>query len=122
MAQWVGQESGNTHDTRILDAERALAHAVAAIRPTPSPQDQKAFQSVVRIAERVLHARTGHLKAQLSYHRRWGVYRVNPTALKSMASLQAKLDGLQLGGVAGILAEFGAGDLPIVLKGRVSGE
>ena len=37
-------------------------------------------------------------------------------------ALQAKLDGLQLGGVAGILAEFGAGDLPIVLKGRVSGE
>ena len=123
MAQWVGQESGNTHDTRVQDAECALAYAVDVIRSAPSPKDQKALKSVVRLAERVLSARTRRLKAQLSELQRSYVRsREEEQTLKTMASFQAKLGDLQSSGVAGILAEFGVGDLTFVPKGKVPGE
>ena len=122
MAQWVGQESGNTHDTRVQDAECALAHAVDVLRSAPSPKDQKALKSVVPLAERVLSARTRRLKARLSELRRSYVRsREEQQTLKTMASFQARLDDLQSSGVAGILAEFGVGDLTFVPKGKVPG-
>jgi len=123
LAQWVGQESGNTHDTRVQDAECALAHAVDLIRSAPSPKDQKALKSVVRLAERVLSARTRRLKARLSELRRSSARsREEEQTLKTMALFQRKLDDLQSSRVAGILAEFGVGDLTFVPKGEVPGE
>ena len=67
MAQWLGQFSGRTHETRVHDAEDALKHAVQAFRNVSAPHEREAKAKNVRhLATRLLQARIRLFKARLS--------------------------------------------------------
>jgi hypothetical protein len=64
MAQWRGQFTWLTHQTKLEDAEAVLRRAVVAFRGAP-PADVAAKAKAVRqVAERVLNLRLKLLKAR----------------------------------------------------------
>jgi len=64
VAQWAGGYSGNTHATRVADAEGALKHAITAIQAQPGIEATDRAK-VMWMAERLLSARERMLKARL---------------------------------------------------------
>ncbi len=105
MAQWAGGFSGNTHATRVADAEGALKQAITAFKSHPSIETA-ARAKVTRMAERLLSARERMLKARLVAIRDASAQDGAPPQAQ-LTDLQARLERLQDQGVAGILTEFG---------------
>ena len=106
MAQWGGGYSGNTHATRVADAERALKQAITVLRASPggAPAGQ-GREKVAKMANRLLAARVHMLKARLVALRDASAQdRMSPAQL---TDLETRLEALQEQGVAGILTEFG---------------
>jgi hypothetical protein len=67
MAQWMGQFSGNTHATRVEEAEAALRHAVVVYRAaTPGVERDKKAKAIKRLANRLLMARLKLTKARIA--------------------------------------------------------
>ena len=64
MAQWEGGFSGNTHATRVADAEGALKQVITAFQAHPGIETA-ARAKVMRMAEHLLSARERMLKARL---------------------------------------------------------
>lgn len=95
MAQWNGQFSGNTHETKVRDLEDSLRIAVAAAR---SSSDGGKGKAVERIADRLLSARLKVFRARLS--------RCEDD--DDVPSLMKKIEDLDSQGVQSVLAEFGA--------------
>jgi hypothetical protein len=106
LAQWAGQYSGRTHDSRVEEAERALSHAMEALRAASANDYPKALKSAMGLADRVLSARFRRLKALLSAAD-IPTEEARLDASKRVASLTFQLTQLQSLGVSGILAEFG---------------
>jgi hypothetical protein len=107
MAQWAGGYSGNTHATRVDDAEAALKQAITTIRDRsadePMAQD---FAKVTRMAERLLSARVRMLKARLTALQDASAQE-GASAGAQLSDLRDRLTTVQAQGVAGILAGFG---------------
>lgn len=107
MAQWAGGYSGNTHATRVAEAEAALRDAAVAMRSeSPSNQPQKAVANARKLAERVLSARVRMLKARLRALQDASAKEKAPSGSEEFASLRARLATVQEQGLPGILAEF----------------
>jgi hypothetical protein len=107
LAQWAGGYSGNTHATRVADAEAALRHAAAGLRSdASSDRSPKAVANVRKLAERLLSARVRMLKARLSAMQDANSKETAPPASEEFASLRARLATVQEQGLPGILAEF----------------
>jgi hypothetical protein len=67
MAQWLGQFSGNTHETKVQDLEDSLRQSVATFKATCSdPERHEKAKAMGRLAERLLRARSKLLKSQIS--------------------------------------------------------
>jgi uncharacterized Zn finger protein len=99
LAQWSGQFSGNTHATRVQEAEAVLRHAVAALKSATADEERtKKANAVQQLAKRLLQARVRLLKARLASE---------PPPAAGLASLRQRLEVTQASGVAAILAEFG---------------
>ena len=106
MAQWAGGYSGNTHATRVADAESALKQAITAFRlHEGAAASAQGHDKVARMAERLLSARVRMLKARLLTLRDASAQDGSSPA--QLTDLEVRLKKLQEQGVAGILTEFG---------------
>jgi hypothetical protein len=106
MAQWLGQFSGDTHATRVEDAEAALHHTVVVFRAASSDEDRKRkAKSVRNLASRLLSARLKLLKARVAA--------LKPVAENAkgqscgIESLQQREAKMRAEGLNGIFIEFG---------------
>jgi hypothetical protein len=106
VAQWAGGYSGNTHATRVADAESALKQAILALRASEDGGvNQQKREKVARMADRLLSARVRMLKARLAALRDASAQDQTPPA--QLTDLETRLAMLQEQGAAGILTEFG---------------
>jgi len=104
MAQWRNQFTGNTHTTKVRDAESALRNAVMAFHAASSSdrREQKA-KTVRNLAKRLLSARLRLLKSRL--------VAAKPVQTESnLESLRRREARTSEKGLDGILVEFGAPD------------
>lgn len=109
MAQWVGQFSGRTHETRVQDAEDALRHAVLAFRES-SPTDvrEAKAKNVRHLAKRLLQARLRLLKGRIAQASEPRMTGQASAWSDGVDALRAREISTRTGGVNGILVEFGA--------------
>jgi hypothetical protein len=108
MAQWLGQFSGNTHGTKVEDAEEALRHAVAVFRAADAGNRRRKSKMVRHLAARLLSARLKLLKARLAALEPLAEGReLNADGIEALRAREAQT---RADGVNGILAEFGALD------------
>lgn len=108
MAQWAGQFSGNTHETRRADAENALREAVVQSREAGAPLDR---EKALKLAAKVLFAREHVLNARLSAFTHVPTTERMEKNEPAIRSLRAKLEALKAGGLDAVLKEFGANDV-----------
>jgi hypothetical protein len=112
VAQWKGQFSGKTHETRVLDVEASLRCAVAAFRAASSPGErEKKAKDVRNLAKRVLSARLRLLKARISRAQEPRMTGAAPAPWSDrIDALRAREIKVREDDVSGILVEFGAQD------------
>lgn len=103
MAQWNGQFSGLTHETKVQDIEASLRQAVVAYRGASVAERDSKAKAVRHLSKRLLAARLKALRARLSGLREPGKRRVREVQLMQ---LQTREHELLAEGVAGILKEF----------------
>jgi hypothetical protein len=102
MAQWIGQFTGLTHDSKVADIEASLHVAVASfVKAEPSDKNRKAG-AVRNLAKRLLTARLKQLRARISKLSEPG-HRNSPEAV---SELRLRLQQLEEQGPNGILKEF----------------
>ena len=106
MAQWIGQFSGNTHRSKVLDREAQLRHAIEVYRCI-QPQDDRTTQgqTVKRLADRLLAARIRAMKATLN-----AMEPMSPDSTIAN-SMKTKIQHVTNAGVHAILEEFDAADV-----------
>ena len=115
MAQWSGGFSGNTHATRVAEAEAALRHAITVLQAKqPGEDPTKAANTVHKLAQRVLSSRLRMLKARLSTMQDAKAQDAVPSASQELTDLRRRLALAQTQGVKEVLDEFSASGL---LKG-----
>jgi len=107
MAQWMGQFSGRTHETKVQDIEVSLQKAVKALEGTSENDRKRKAKAVRRLSERLLLSRLKMLRARISV--------MTETMQKEELSkrvnrLKLKEQGLIEQSVEGILREFHALD------------
>ncbi len=66
MAQWAGQFSGFTHETKVQDFEVSLRHAVESFQASSETDRDARLKAVHRLAQRLQAARLKSLRARLS--------------------------------------------------------
>ena len=103
MAQWKGQFSGLTHETKVQDLEATLRQAVTAFDAAPDAERETKAKAVRHLADRLLTARLKALRARLSALREPGQKRASDSQVKQ---LQTREQEFHAQGVAGILKEF----------------
>ena len=104
MAQWNGQFSGLTHETKVQDIEASLRQAVTAFDAAPDAERESKAKAVHHLSGRLLAGRLKALRARLSALREPGLKRASDSQVKQ---LQTREQELHAQGVAGILKEFG---------------
>ncbi|HWG43928.1 MAG TPA: hypothetical protein VN688_14215 [Gemmataceae bacterium] len=111
MAQWLGQFSGNTHATKVQDAEAALRHAVTVFHATDSSEARANKAKAVRgLATRLLSARLRLLKARISAAEDHQLRHAGSPngGIESLRLREAKM---RVEGLNAVLVEFGVSDL-----------
>lgn len=103
MAQWIGQYSGLTHETKVQDLETSLRKTVAACATAPEAERESRGKAVEHLAGRLLAARLKAIRARLSALREPGQKRASEDQLKQLQTCEQELLAQ---GVAGILKEF----------------
>jgi hypothetical protein len=103
MAQWLGQFSGHTHETKLKDAEQSLATAIKSLPLHPGQPTQNAY----KLAERVLTLRLKALSARSSALTERQMLKVSAEEATQIGKLRRKEQQLLKAGVEGILQEFG---------------
>jgi hypothetical protein len=111
MAQWNGQYSGLTHETKVKDIETSLRAAIAAFDAAAETERATKAKAVRHLAERLFSARAKALSARLSALRRPAAEGVVPSGL---ARLQTREKEVNEHGVVGILHEFRFNEPPDV--------
>ncbi len=106
MAQWQGQFSGFTHETKVQDLENSLRQAVRSAAQTRDDLNKR--KAIWHLGERLLAARLRTLRARESALRRPIVERD-----AAVQKLRTRRSELEQGGVKGILSEFGWRDGPV---------
>ena len=102
MAQWLGQFTGLTHQTKLKGAEASLRAAVKSFRAA-NPKELRAMAKAVRrLAARVLNLRLKVLKDRRNAY--------GPVPRDYAEKLQQPERAALAAGVNGILAEFAATD------------
>ncbi len=108
MAQWMGQFSGRTHESKIKDIEETLLNAIESLKVADETNINTKRKSVIKLCERLMSARHKALKARIS--------KISET--RSLESDSNKTQNLikrekELGvnGIAGIFAEYKIHDL-----------
>ena len=112
MAQWLGQFSGLTHETRVQDAEDALKHVVQAFRNASAPHEQeKKAKNIRHLAGRLLQARIRLFKARLSRASEPRMAGLPSPWSDGIDHLREQENAARAGGVQAILIEFGVDEL-----------
>ena len=104
MAQWTGQYTGRTHETKVARIEYTMKTAVESLRAASKDEHGVKYDAVVKVAERLLTARLKMLGARierLTEARSPDQYPSQTTRLIEREA--ATIDG----GIDAILAEFG---------------
>jgi hypothetical protein len=104
MAQWRGQFTGLTHETKVADAEDSLRTAVAALRAAEPNALPAKVKAVRRLAARLLAVRLKALKAR----RVLATPLIEPSTRYDL--LVQEEAATRTAGVDAILVEFGAPD------------
>jgi hypothetical protein len=110
VAQWLGQFSGNTLKTAVLDAEELLRHAVSAFRNAPTADRLRKGKAVRALAKRLCAARVHFLKAEITAATDPAMDDTQPGRARQIARLEEALSVVQQGGIPAILTEFSAND------------
>jgi hypothetical protein len=105
LAQWLGQFSGHTHESKVEDLEETLRLAVKAFHiADPTDRVSKA-KSIRGLAERLLSARLKLLKVRISE-----LDHLLQNKEQNIHRLRCRHTELNSNGVKGILAEYSALD------------
>jgi hypothetical protein len=99
VAQWKGQFSGRTHESRVKDAEVTLRRAI------DSDHEPK---NVLSLAENLLAVRIRQRKACISRMRESTTADSPAENAQAIVSMERALREIEGGGVAAILREFSA--------------
>jgi hypothetical protein len=111
MAQWNGQFSGSTHDTKVEDVEFSLRQAVTAFDAALGAERESKATTVRSLAGRLLKVRLKALRAKRSALSEPG----RKTASgRQIAQMHAQEQQLGTEGVAAILREFNFRETPVV--------
>jgi gamma-glutamyl phosphate reductase len=103
MAQWMGQFSGFTHETKVQDLEESLRQAVKAFASASELDRERKAKAVRHLSERLLTSRLKVLRARVSALTEPG----KQTAFGKQATrLQLREQELRAQGIVGILKEF----------------
>jgi hypothetical protein len=110
MAQWAGQFSGFTHETKVQDIEKSLRQAIRTFKAASEPERSGKLTSLRHLSERLLAARRKALHARISA--------LTEPGSKSLVGKQAlhlriREQELQAQGVDEILREFGVYEKPV---------
>jgi len=105
MAQWTGQFSGFTHETKVQDSEISLREAVATLKALPEAERAGKMKAVRHLAERLLAVRRKALRARTSALTEPGTKESLDS--KQASHLRAREQELQAQGIDEILREFG---------------
>ncbi|NBV24904.1 MAG: hypothetical protein EBS05_23665 [Proteobacteria bacterium] len=104
MAQWMGQYSGLTHETKVQDLELSLRQAIKTIGALPAPARPEKLKALRHLAGRLLAARLKAVRARVAALTEPG--RLDPNGRKA-SQLQARAAELQAMGPEDVLKEFG---------------
>lgn len=104
MAQWTGQFSGHTHETKVQDIEDSLRLAIQTCRAASEAERTGKLKAIRHLAERLLAARLKALRARISALTEPGSKSLDDT---KAAHLRSREQELQTQGVEDILREFG---------------
>jgi hypothetical protein len=66
MAQWTGQFSGSTHETKVQDIQNSLRQAIKILEAASEVDRAGKLKSIRRLSERLLAARLKALRARIS--------------------------------------------------------
>jgi hypothetical protein len=112
VAQWLGQFTGQTHETRVQDVEDSFRHAVQALHETlPGAVRERSAKTVRHLAKRVLQARLRALKARIARASEPRMTGQQTAWSDGVAALQAREVATRAGGTNAILVEFGVEEL-----------
>ena len=112
MAQWLGQFSGHTHESKVEDAETALSQTIESLRAAISdPEREKKAKAVKRLAERLMTLRLKMIKARISKLADTRARKRHAGMSTEIESLERKHAAIWEQGVDAIFREFRAQDL-----------
>jgi hypothetical protein len=103
MAQWKGQYTGLTHESKVQDLEALLRLTVAAFDAALESERESKARAVHQLSHRLLSARLKALRARISKLLEPGVKR---NSGDQVSQLQAQKQNLRAQGMASILKEF----------------
>jgi hypothetical protein len=110
MAQWAGQFSGFTHETKVQDIEISLRQAVTIFRALPEAERPEKLETIRHLSERLLAARSKALRARISALTEPGTKSLDD---KQASHLRTREQELEAQGVDQILREFGVYEKPV---------
>ena len=103
MAQWMGQFTGRTHESKVKEIEESLSKAIEAFRAADESSREAKQKSVMKLCERLLSARHKAIKARIS---KLSETRSLDNDSKKTQNLVEREQKLTEGGVEEILIEF----------------
>jgi len=108
MAQWMGQFSGRTHESKIKDIEETLLTAIESLKSADETNIDTKRKTVIKLCERLMSARHKALKARIS--------KISETLSlkgdsKNIQNLIEREKKSKENGIAGIFAEYKIQDL-----------
>lgn len=103
MAQWKGQFSGRTHETRLAEAEAVLREALGHKREVHAEIPSATLD---QLAEKVLFARVHLLKAKIDRAQHKPTEEHFSEMAATVDKWKARIEELEKGGVSDVLREF----------------
>ena len=111
MAQWWGQYSGNSHQTKVDDLEEILQHAVIVFHNSDSDLERNSKKkNLCKLAKKLYNARLKLLRAKLDEAQPVieGDLETQSSRIEALRTQEAKVKSE---GINGIFVEFGIKEL-----------